>query len=59
MQNLTFVEGDGGVATMTYQWQGRTFSSSYRPAAAAGCYEFREQSFTTDGGVRTGTYCGQ
>ncbi len=59
VQNLTFVEEDGGVGTMTYQWQGRTFSISYRPASAAGCYEFREQSFTTDGGLRTGTYCRQ
>ena len=42
---------------MTYEWQGKTYFFKYKPASQANCWEFSEQSFTTNGAVVNNTYC--
>ena len=55
--NLVFVEAPDGTRTMTYQHQGTSYSIAYRSASAPNCYTFSDQSYTTAGVLKTGTYC--
>lgn len=57
VQNLKLVEGAGGERTMTYEWRGKTYFFKYKPASQANCWEFSEQSYTTNGEVVNKTYC--
>ncbi len=57
VQNLKLVEDKDGARTMTYEWQGKTYFFKYKPASQANCWEFSEQSFTTNGAVVNNTYC--
>jgi len=57
VQNLKLVQANDGTRTMTYDWQGKTYTFKYKPASQANCWDFTEQSFTTNGQVVTNTYC--
>lgn len=54
---LTLVENADGSRKMTYTWSGKTYAIGYRPAATANCWDFEDQSYSTGGVLRTGTYC--
>lgn len=55
--NLKLVEDQSGTRTMTYMHMGTTYSIQYKPAAAAGCWDFEEKTFSTGGVVQKATYC--
>ena len=55
--DLQLVEDVSGLRTMTYVHMGQTYSISYKPAAAAKCWDFTDKSYSTGGVVQTGTYC--
>ena len=57
VQNLKLVEDPNGTRTMTYQWQGQTYSIQYKPSATANCWDFEEKSYTTGGVLQKNTYC--
>ena len=57
VQDLKLVYNENGTSQMTYVWQGKTYSFTYKPAAQDKCWDFTEQSFTTEGKVVQSVYC--
>lgn len=57
VKDLKLVESSDGSRTMTYVWQGKTYSFKYKPAAQANCWDFTEDSFTTGGKAVNSIYC--
>jgi len=57
VQDLKFVYNGNGTSQMTYVWQGKTYSFTYKPATQDKCWDFTEQSFTTEGKVVQSVYC--
>ncbi len=57
VKDLKLVYNANGVSEMTYVWQGKTYSFKYSPATQQNCWNFTEQSFTTDGKVVNSVYC--
>lgn len=55
--NLHLAESPDGSRVMTYTHMGRMYSIAYRPAAAANCWDFEDNSYTTRGVLQRGTYC--
>ena len=55
--NLQLTEAADGTRTMTYQHGGQGYSIQYKPSSTAGCWDFREQSYTTGGVLQVNTYC--
>jgi hypothetical protein len=57
VQDLKLVYNENGTSQMTYVWQGKTYSFTYKPAAQDKCWDFTEQSFTTEGKMVQSVYC--
>ena len=57
VKDLKLVTAKDGTRLMTYVWQGKTYSFKYKPAAQANCWDFAEQSFTTNGEMVNTVYC--